>query len=77
MEPYSETNEVDRHVGSRVRLARLHLQTPPSRLAREIGVSEFELRRIEVGGLRLSARRLYALSKALGQPVGFFFEGLG
>lgn len=77
MEPYSETNEVDRHIGSRVRLARLRLQTPPSRLADEIGVSELELQRIEVGDIRLSARRPYALSKALGLPVGFFFEGLG
>lgn len=77
MEPFSETNEVDRHVGSRVRLARLRLQTPPSQLAREIGVSELDLCRIEEGDMRVSAHRLYALSKALGQPVGFFFEGLG
>ncbi len=76
MEPRSETNDVDRHVGARVRLARLRLQASLADVARAIGVPEIDLRRIEDGDLRLSASQLHGLSNTLGQPVGYFFDGL-
>lgn len=65
---------VDIHVGGRVRMRRLFLGLSQEKLANAIGVSFQQLQKYERGTNRISASRLYALTKFLGVPVSWFFE---
>ncbi|HEX6978679.1 MAG TPA: helix-turn-helix transcriptional regulator [Alphaproteobacteria bacterium] len=69
-----EPDPVDIHVGSRVRLRRTLLGLSQDKLARSIGVSFQQLQKYERGTNRISASRLFALSKVLGVPIAWFFE---
>lgn len=69
-----EPDPVDIHVGSRVRLRRTLLGLSQDKLARAIGVSFQQLQKYERGTNRISASRLYALSKVLGVGIAWFFE---
>ena len=64
-----EPDPVDIHVGSRVRLRRTLLGLSQDKLARAIGVSFQQLQKYERGTNRISASRLYALSKVLGVGI--------
>ncbi len=65
---------VDIHVGGRVRMRRLFLGLSQEKLAQAVGVSFQQLQKYERGTNRVSASRLYALTKFLGVPVSWFFE---
>lgn len=69
-----EPDPIDVHVGSRVRLRRTLLGLSQDKLARAIGVSFQQLQKYERGTNRISASRLYALSKVLGVGISWFFE---
>mgnify|MGYP000887222492 FL=1 len=69
-----EPDPVDIHVGSRVRLRRTLLGLSQDKLARAIGVSFQQLQKYERGTNRISASRLFALSKVLGVGISWFFE---
>lgn len=69
-----EPDPVDIHVGGRVRLRRTLLGLSQDKLARAIGVSFQQLQKYERGTNRISASRLYALSKVLGVGISWFFE---
>jgi transcriptional regulator with XRE-family HTH domain len=69
-----EPDPVDIHVGSRVRLRRTLLGLSQDKLARAIGVSFQQLQKYERGTNRISASRLFALSKVLGVGIAWFFE---
>ena len=67
---------VDIHVAMRVRERRIELGLTQPDVAGELGISFPNLYKYEKGKNRISAGRLYRLSKALGVPVTFFFEGI-
>jgi len=67
---------IDIHIAKRVRERRIELGLTQPDVAGELGISFQHLYKFEKGKNRISAARLYALSKALGVPVAFFFEGL-
>jgi transcriptional regulator with XRE-family HTH domain len=67
---------VDIHVAMRVRERRIELGLTQPELAGELGITFQGLYKYEKGKNRISAGRLYGLSKALGVPVTFFFEGI-
>jgi transcriptional regulator with XRE-family HTH domain len=67
---------VDIHVAMRVRQRRVELGLTQPEIAAELGITFQHLYKFEKAKSRISASRLYALSKALGVPVTFFFEGL-
>jgi transcriptional regulator with XRE-family HTH domain len=69
-------SELDRHVGSMIRLRRLLLGIDQRELARRLDISFQHLQAYEWGLLRAPGSLLYALSEALSVPVNFFFEGL-
>jgi transcriptional regulator with XRE-family HTH domain len=46
------------------------------KLAAALGIAHQQLAKYEEGKNRVSAGQLYDLSKALGMPVAFFFEGM-
>lgn len=70
-------NPVDIHVGSRVRLRRLLIGMSQDKLGDELGVTFQQVQKYERGTNRIGASRLYQISRVLGVPVNFFFEGIG
>jgi transcriptional regulator with XRE-family HTH domain len=70
------TQEIDRHVGARVRERRIMLGLTQQQLADLIGVTYQQAHKYERGINRVSAGRLYEIGQVLSVPVGYFFEGL-
>lgn len=66
----------DIHVAMRVRERRIELGMSQPTLAAALGITFQNLYKYEKAKSRISAGRLYALSTALGVPVGYFFEGV-
>lgn len=71
-----ETHPVDRHVGARLRVARLQKKMSQECLARAAGVTFQQMQKYEKGDNRVSASRLWMIAQTLALPVSFFFEGL-
>ncbi len=69
-------NPIDIHVGARVRLRRNQLGLTLMTLAKAIGVTYQQLQKYEKGTNRISASRLFNLSRVLDVPISFFFEDL-
>ena len=68
-------NPVDRHVGLRIRLRRKELGVSQERLADSIGLTFQQVQKYERAANRISASRLYYMSKVLGVDVPYFYEG--
>ncbi len=70
------TNEIDRHLGKRLRQRRRLLGQTQQQIAEAVGVRFQQIQKYECGANRISAARLWLLAKALEAPVGSFFEGI-
>ena len=68
--------DVDRHVGARLRERRILLGLTQQELAELIGVTYQQAHKYEKGVNRIAAGRLSSIAQALGVPVGYFFDGL-
>jgi transcriptional regulator with XRE-family HTH domain len=68
--------DVDRHIGARIRQRRLALGIGLPRLAELVGVTAQQAYKYERGINRVSAGRLFVIAQALAADVGFFFQGL-
>jgi len=66
---------VDIHVGSRVRSRRVELGMSQEKLASELGLTFQQVQKYEHAANRISASRLYYMSKVLGVDVPYFYEG--
>ncbi len=67
---------VDVHVGKRVRQRRWMIGMTQQQLAEQVGIKFQQIQKYETGMNRISASRLWDISKALDVPISFFFEGL-
>ena len=67
---------VDNHVGRRVRQARLLRGMTQADVAELLGLSFQQLQKYETGHNRISASKMYEISKLLGVSPAHFFEGL-
>ena len=67
---------IDAHVGERVRLRRMMLGMPQGKLASSLGIAFQQVQKYEKGQNRISAGRLWDISRILDVPVTFFFEGM-
>ena len=67
---------VDVHVGKRVRHRRWLVGMTQQQLAEKVGIKFQQIQKYETGANRISASRLWDISKAMDVPVNFFFEGL-
>lgn len=67
---------IDLHVGNRVRQRRRLLGMTQQRLADAVRIRFQQIQKYESGANRISASRLWTLSKALDVPVAYFFEGV-
>ena len=70
------TNEIDRHLGKRLRQRRRMLGQTQQQIAEAVGVRFQQIQKYECGANRISAARLWLLAKALEAPVASFFDGL-
>ncbi len=69
-------NPIDVHVGARIRLRRTLLGMSQESLGRAIGMTFQQVQKYERGANRVSASRLFDLTRALNIPAGYFFEDL-
>src|SRR6185437_5234535 len=72
----SRTQDIDHHVGARIRERRVMLGLTQQQLADLIGVTYQQAHKYERGINRVSAGRLFEISRVLRVPVGFFYEGV-
>ena len=70
------TQDIDRHVGARIRERRIMLGLTQQQLADLIGVTYQQAHKYERGINRVSAGRLFEVAQVLNVPVSHFFDGL-
>ncbi len=73
----SRAQDIDRHVGARMRERRVMLGLTQQQMAELIGVTYQQAHKYEKGINRVASGRLYNIAQALGVDVSYFFEGLG
>lgn len=71
------TNPVDLHVGKRLRQRRTLLGLSQEKLAETMGVTFQQIQKYERGKNRISASRLFQLSRILEVHISYFFEKFG
>jgi transcriptional regulator with XRE-family HTH domain len=72
----TRAQDVDRHVGARMRARRIMLGLTQHQMAELIGVTYQQAHKYEKGINRVAAGRLYRIAQALGVEVSYFYEGL-
>ena len=74
--PANRASAIDRHVGARIRERRIMLGLSQQQMADMIGVTYQQAHKYERGINRISAGRLYEITRVLNVPISYFFEGL-
>jgi transcriptional regulator with XRE-family HTH domain len=69
-------NDIDLHLGRRLRRRRRLLGLTQQQLASAVGIRFQQIQKYECGANRISAARLWQLAEALEIPVGYFYDGL-
>ncbi|MCH7777558.1 MAG: helix-turn-helix transcriptional regulator [Gemmatimonadetes bacterium] len=69
-------NPIDIHVGAKVHLRRNLFGLSQTDLGKAVGVTFQQVQKYEKGTNRISASRLFNLSRVLDVPISFFFEDL-
>ncbi|WP_411816424.1 helix-turn-helix domain-containing protein [Hyphococcus sp. DH-69] len=67
---------IDIHVGRRLRQRRRLLGLTQEKLAQAVDIRFQQIQKYESGSNRISASRLWSLSKALDVSISYFFEGM-
>jgi len=68
---------VDVHVGGRVKARRTLIGMSQEELGTHVGLTFQQIQKYEKGISRMGAGRLWQFSLILGQPISWFFEGIG
>ena len=71
-----EPSAINRHIGSKIREARIRAGMTLEKLSAAIGVSPAQVQKYESGKNRVSAEALFNFAKFFGLEVKFFYEGL-
>lgn len=69
-------NEVDRHVGGRVRMRRMLVGMSQEKLGDALTLTFQQVQKYEKGTNRISATRLREIAGILGVGIDFFYEGI-
>ena len=67
---------VDEHVGNRIRVHRMLMGLSQEKLGEGLGVTFQQVQKYENGANRVSASRLFQISKILNVPVPYFFDNV-
>ncbi len=70
-------DNVDVHVGQRLRVRRSLLGMSQEKLAEAIGLTFQQVQKYERGINRISAGRLFQFSRILDVPIGYFYDKIG
>ena len=70
-----DSNAIDKHVGSRMRMRRMMLDWSQGKLAERFGLTFQQVQKYESGKNRMGSSRLQQAADILGVTVPFFFEG--
>jgi transcriptional regulator with XRE-family HTH domain len=70
------SDDIDIHLGRRLRRRRRLLGLTQQQIADACGVRFQQIQKYECGANRMSAARLWRLAEALAVPVAYFFDGL-
>lgn len=68
--------DVDAHVGKRLRQRRTMLGLSQEAIARDVGITFQQVQKYEKGSNAMNASRLYQCAQVMQVPVGYFFQGL-
>lgn len=68
-------NDVDRHVGSRVRMRRILIGMSQEKLGDALGLTFQQVQKYEKGTNRISASRLQQISSILGVTIDYLYSG--
>src|SRR3954451_11927850 len=71
-----EPQDVDRLVGSRVRMQRMAIGMSQEKLGEACGITFQQIQKYEKGMNRMGASRLHQIARVLQVPVEFFYEGV-
>jgi transcriptional regulator with XRE-family HTH domain len=74
--PKKQANPIDAQVGNRVRIRRMLLGMSQEKLGDMLGLTFQQVQKYEKGVNRIGAGRLYEVSRILGVPIDFFYEGV-
>jgi transcriptional regulator with XRE-family HTH domain len=69
-------NDIDLHLGKRLRRRRRLLGLTQQQLANAVGIRFQQIQKYECGANRISAARLWQLAEALEVAVAYFYDGL-
>jgi transcriptional regulator with XRE-family HTH domain len=69
-------DQIDVHVGNRVRVRRMMIGLSQERLGEKLGLTFQQVQKYEKGANRISASRLFRIAEVLNVPVAFFFDGV-
>ncbi len=69
-------NDIDLHLGRRLRRRRRLLGLTQQQLAVAVGIRFQQIQKYECGANRISAARLWQLAEALEVPVSYFYDGV-
>jgi transcriptional regulator with XRE-family HTH domain len=74
--PKKQANPIDAQVGNRVRIRRMLIGMSQEKLGDHLGLTFQQVQKYEKGVNRVGAGRLYEISRILGVPINFFYEGV-
>lgn len=74
--PRPRAQDLDRHIGERMRQRRIMLGLTQQQMADLIGVTYQQAHKYEKGINRIASGRLYRIAQALGVDVGYFYENI-
>jgi len=69
-------NPIDIHVGSRLRMRRMLVGMSQEKLGEHLDLTFQQVQKYEKGSNRISASRLFDMSRILDVPVQFFFDDI-
>jgi len=71
-----KANPIDAQVGNRVRIRRMLIGMSQEKLGDMLGLTFQQVQKYEKGVNRIGAGRLFEISRILGVPIDFFYDGV-
>jgi transcriptional regulator with XRE-family HTH domain len=76
VKPVVTKQDVDAHVGKRLRLRRTLMGLSQESVAKAVGITFQQVQKYEKGSNAMNSSRLYEFARFMNVPVAYFFEGL-
>lgn len=75
--PDGSPNPIDIHIGQRIKKQRRNCGLTQKELSHSIGITFQQLQKYEKAESRISASRMWYISRALNVPIDFFYDDMG